>query len=161
MELNPDFLLIDAPYPLGEAAFLSLGVCQYFVIILTEDEFQPTVESAIDTLRLGKHYLKCVPLGFVLNRIKTASRFSEGFVKDIEDLLEIPCIAKIAEDPAVSKSYGGAKETQAFSAYDKFPTSAFHQSIDQTANYLLGDLPKPDKTDIVSFLQNIIKPIHS
>ena len=48
-DLDADFLFIDAPFPLGEAAFLSMGICEYFVVILTEDEFVLCVESAIDS----------------------------------------------------------------------------------------------------------------
>jgi septum site-determining protein MinD len=159
MDLDSDFMIIDAPFPLGEAAFLSLGVCQYFIVLLTEDEFTLCVEAAIDTLRLGKHYLKCVPLGFVLNRIKTPKRFSKEFVRDLEDLLEIPCIAKIEEDEGVSKSYGGAKEAQAFLAYDKAPDSDFRKSVDQIAALLVEELPKPEKKDAALFLKSVIKPI--
>ncbi len=159
MDLDFDYMIIDAPFPLGEAAFLSLGVCQYFLLILTEDEFTLCVEAAIDTLRLGKYYLKCIPLGFILNRIKTPKKFNEEFVKDLETLLDIPCIAKIDEDQAVSKSYGGAKETQAFIAYAKYADSSFHRSIDQIANYLNKELPKPEKKDPVSFLKSVTKPI--
>jgi septum site-determining protein MinD len=159
MDLDCDYILVDAPFPLGEAAFLSLGVCQYFIILLTEDEFTLCVEAAIDTLRLGKHYLKCKPLGFVLNRIKTPERFSEEFIGDIENLLEISCIAKINEDLGVSKSYGGAKEAKAFVAYSKSPRSDFHRSIDQIATLLTKKLPSPEKKDVVAFLRSITKPV--
>ncbi len=159
MDLDCDYLIIDAPFPLGEAAFLSLGICQYFILIITEDAFTLCVEAAIDTLRLGKYYLKCVPLGFVLNKIKTPERFNEEFIKDLENLLEVPCIASVREDINVSKSYGGAKETQAFMAYNKYPDSDFCKSIDQIATYLTKELPKPEKKDVVSFLKSVTKPI--
>jgi septum site-determining protein MinD len=159
MTLDCDFMLIDVPFPLGEAAFLSLGVCQYFAVIITEDEFALTVEAAIDTIRLGKHYLKCVPLGFVLNRVKTPQRFNQEFVKDLEDLLDIPCIAMINEDKGVSKSYGAAKETTAFLAYSKLPEGDFRKSIDQIATCFTGELPKPLKKDVASFLQSITKKV--
>jgi septum site-determining protein MinD len=96
--LRTDYVLIDVPFPLGKAALLSLGVCEYFIPILTEDEFVLCVESAIDTIRLGKYLLKCTPLGFILNRIKDPAKFGRDFVKDLEDLLEIPCITQIEED---------------------------------------------------------------
>lgn len=159
MDLDCDYMIIDAPYPLGEAAFLSLGICQYFILIITEDEFTLCVEAAIDTIRLGKYYLKCVPLGFVLNKIKTPEQFNEEFIKDLENLLEVPCIAKVDEDVTVSKSYGGTKETQAFIAYNKYSDSNFHKRIDQIAAFLSGDLPKPEKKDAVSFLKRVTKPI--
>lgn len=157
MSLKADFMFIDVPFPLGEAAFLSLGICEYSIIILTEDEFVLCVESAIDTIRLGRYFLKCVPLGFILNRIKTPEKFTQSFVKDLEDLLEIPCIAKIKEDPKVSKSYGGVGSHEAFLAYEKFRENEFKKSIDDVANLLLGELPEPEKEDVVGFIEEVIK----
>jgi len=157
MDLKADFMFIDVPFPLGEAAFLSLGVCEYSIIILTEDEFVLCVESAIDTIRLGRYFLKCVPLGFVLNRIKTPDKFTEDFVKDLEDLLEIPCITQIKEDPKVSKSYGGVESHKAFLAYEKFRENEFTKSIDEIASLLLGELPKPEKEDVAGFIEEVIK----
>jgi septum site-determining protein MinD len=157
MDLKADFMFIDVPFPLGEAAFLSLGVCEYSILVLTEDEFVLCVESAIDTIRLGRYFLKCVPLGFVLNRIKTPEKFTKDFIKDLEDLLEVPCIAKIKEDPKVSKSYGGVGSHKAFLAYQKFRENDFTESIDKVANMLLGKLPDPEKKDVVSFIDEIIK----
>ena len=157
MGLKADFMFVDVPFPLGEAAFLSLGVCEYSILVLTEDEFVLCVESAIDTIRLGRYFLKCVPLGFVLNRIKTPEKFTKDFVNDLEDLLEIPCIAQIKEDPKVSKSYGGVGSHKAFLAYQKFRENEFAKSMDEIANMLLGKLPDPEKKDVVSFIDEIIK----
>lgn len=155
--LKTDFMLVDVPFPLGEAAFLSLGICEYSIIILTEDEFVLCVESAIDTIRLGRYFLKCVPLGFILNRIKTPDKFNEDFVKDLENLLEIPCITKINEDAKVSKSYGGVGSQKALLAYDKFRGEEFTRGIDEVATLLLGELPKPEKKDVVGFIEDLIK----
>ncbi|NWF86454.1 MinD/ParA family protein [Candidatus Bathyarchaeota archaeon] len=155
--LEADFVFIDTPFPLGKAAFLSLGICEYFVPILTEDEFVLCVESAIDTIRLGKYYLKCIPIGFILNRIKTDEKFNQNFVKDLEDLLEIQCITKIEEDPKISKSYGGAGTEKAFLAYQRLRQSEFAKKMDEIANHLLRELPKPEKKDVAKFLQEIIK----
>lgn len=156
--LKADFLLIDVPFPLGKAAFLSMGICEYFIPILTEDEFVLCVESAIDTIRLGKYLLKCVPLGFVLNRIKNPKKFNEDFVRDLEDLLEIPCITRIREHSGVSKSYGGVGSQKAFLAYKKLGKNEFTKRIDDVANFLANELPKPEKKDSVELLQRILKP---
>lgn len=158
MDLEGDFLFIDVPFPLGEAAFLSLGVCQYFIIVLTEDEFVLCVESAIDTIRLAKYLLKCVPVGFILNRIKTPGKFSEEFVRDIEDLLEIPCLAKIRESSEVSKSYGGVRSERAFLAFEKYKGSEFVKEINKIVDKLLGDLPEPTKKDPVELIQTVVAP---
>jgi len=156
-DLKADFMFIDVPFPLGEAAFLSLGVCEYSVLVLTEDEFVLCVESAIDTIRLGRYFLKCVPLGFILNRIKTPEKFSKEFIKDLEDLLEVPCIAQIKEDPKVSKSYGGVGSHKAFLAYQKLRENEFTKSMDEIASTLLGKLPNPEKKDVVSFIEEVTK----
>jgi septum site-determining protein MinD len=155
--VEADFMLIDVPFPLGKAAFLSLGICKYFIPILTEDEFTLCVESTIDTIRLGKYYFKCVPLGFLLNRIKTLERFSDEFVHDLEDLLGIHCITKIREDSAVSSSYGGAGTTKAFLAYQRHLTGDFVSNINKIVALLLGDLPKPEKEDVPGFVKGLIK----
>ena len=157
LDLKADFMFIDVPFPLGEAAFLSLGVCKYSILVLTEDEFVLCVESAIDTIRLGRYFLRCVPLGFVLNRIKTPEKFTKDFIKDLEDLLEIPCIAQIKEDPKVSKSYGGVGSRKAFLAYQKFRENEFTKSMNEIANRLLGELPDPEKEDVASFIERIVK----
>ena len=157
MDLKADFMLIDVPFPLGEAAFLSLGVCEYSILVLTEDEFVLCVESAIDTIRLSRYFLKCVPLGFLLNRIKTPEKFTRSFIRDLENLLEIPCIARIKEDLKVSKSYGGVGTHKAFLAYHKFRENEFTKSIDKIANMLLGKLPDPEKKDVIGFIEGVIK----
>jgi len=156
--LKTDFMLIDVPFPLGKAAFLSLGFCEYFIPILTEDEFVLCVESAIDTIRLGKYFLKSTPLGFILNRIKTPKKFTEEFIKDLEDLLEIPCITKIKEDLKVSKSYGEVGSGKAFLAYNKLRKSEFAAKIDEIATWLLTKIPKVQKKDAIKLLQEITKP---
>lgn len=153
--LNADFLFVDTPFPLGKAAFLSLGICEYFVPILTEDEFVLCVESAIDTIRLGKYYFKCIPLGFILNRIKNLERFNESFIKDLEDLLEIRCLARIREDQKVSRSYGATSE-KAFLAYQRLGESEFARKMDEIATFLLGGLPKTEKRDPVGLLEELI-----
>jgi len=154
--LEADFLFIDTPFPLGKAALLSLGVSEYFVPILTEDEFVLCVESAIDTIRLGRYYLKCMPIGFILNRIKTASKFTKDFVEDLENLLEIPCIAKIQENQNLSKSYGGTTSLKAFLAYAQGQEPEFCKNMDDVATFLLGELPKTEKKDVVRFLRELV-----
>jgi septum site-determining protein MinD len=157
-EVSADFIFIDVPFPMGEAAFLSLGVCQYFVVILTEDEFVLCVESAIDTIRLGRYLLKCVPIGFVLNKIKTPEKFTDEFVKDLEDLLEISCISKILESPEISRSYGGVKSQGAFLAYQRLKGSEFARSIDKIADVLVSDLPPSEKKDSVKLILEVVGP---
>jgi len=154
--LKTDYMLIDVPFPLGKAAFLSLGVCDYFIPILTEDEIVLCVESTIDTVRLGKYFLKSTPLGFVLNRIKT-KKFTGEFVKDLENLLEIPCIAQVKEDAEVIKSYGGMGSKDAFLAYERFPKSEYAREIDRIADCLLDEKLEYGRKDAVTLLEEIAK----
>lgn len=155
--IQTDFMLIDVPFPLGKAAFLSLGTCDYFVPILTENEFILCVESTIDTIRIGKYFLKSIPLGFVLNRIKDTDKFNRQFIKDLEALLEIPCIAKIEEDTNVSKSYGEVGSEGAFLAYGKLSGSKFASEIDEIATWLLTNEYGTTEKDAVKLLESIIK----
>lgn len=155
--LTTDFLLIDVPFPLGTAAFLSLGICEYFIILLTEDEFVLCVESAIDTIRVGKYLLQCIPIGFVLNRIKTPERFNAEFIKDLEELLEIPCIAQIRNDPRVSKSYGAIKSHDAFLAYKEFQGSEFSKGVFAVASHILGKLPPSEKKDATDLIRKVVR----
>jgi septum site-determining protein MinD len=159
--VDADFMFVDVPFPLGKAAFLSLGVCEYFVMILTEDEFNLCVEAALDTNRLGRYFLKCVPLGFVLNRIKTPERFTAELIDDLEILLRVPCIGKIMEDQRVLKSYGGVKSQEAFLAYQEIQENGFKESIDKIAAKLIGELPEPEKKDIPNSLKEAMKPLRS
>jgi len=156
-EVNADFIFVDVPFPLGKAAFLSLGFCEYFVPILTEDEIVLCVESTIDTLRLGNYLLKSTPVGFILNRMKSA-KFTPEFVRDLEELLEIPCMAQIKEDPTVMKSYGEMGSKKGFLAYGKLPDSEFAKKIDSVATWLTSERLKPQRKDVVKLLQEIIRP---
>lgn len=159
-KLDCDYLFVDVPYPMAEAAFLSFGFCQYSIIILTEYEFTLSVESAIDTIRVGKHFLKCLPIGFVINKIEHMEKFNEEFIKDIEDLLEIPCIARIKYDPKVLESYEASKESKkAFIAYQKYPDSEFSYEVNKIAEKLMGTLPKPKKEDVKAFLTQRIHEV--
>ncbi|MGA2768864.1 MAG: MinD/ParA family protein [Candidatus Bathyarchaeia archaeon] len=155
--LETDFMLVDVPFPLGKAAFLSLGLCEYFVPILTEDEFVLCVESTIDTLRLGKYFLKSIPLGFILNRIKTPEKFTKGFVEDLENLLEVSCIAQITEDPEVAQSYGGVGSKKPFLAYSRPSENEFTKEIDKIAAWLLNKTKNEEK-DVIKLLQEVINP---
>jgi septum site-determining protein MinD len=156
--LETDFMLVDVPFPLGKAALLSLGFCEYFIPILTEDEIVLCVESTIDTIRLGKFLLRSTPLGFILNRIKTPKKFNEGFVKDLENLLEIPCIAQVRDDLRVSKSYGEVGSKDAFLAYDRLHGTEFEESIDKIATWLIRGEYQRGQKDPIRLLQEIIRP---
>lgn len=159
ISLTTDFMLVDVPFPLGKAAFLSLGICDHFIPILTEHEFVLCVESAIDTIRLGRYFLKSTPIGFVFNRIKSADKFTKEFIEDVENLLEIPCITKIREDSRVLKSYGIVGSKEAFVAYNRLRESEFAKKIDEIATWLISKKLEPEKKDVIELLQEAIRPL--
>ena len=68
-ELECDVLLIDTPFPMSESAFLALGISNYLIMILSEDEFSLCVEGGIDLANLARHVFDCKPAGFIVNRI--------------------------------------------------------------------------------------------
>lgn len=161
-QLDCDFLFVDAPYPSGEAAMLTLGTCQYFVPIITEDDFAPSLNGAIDTIDIGLEYLHCVPVGYIFNRIKNIDKLTKEFVDSISSILELQCIALIKEDENVTKSYGRLKPSAAIVAYDRFPNSEFAKNIRRVAEFLEGSLPLPKKltkSDVLSLLQEKIEVI--
>jgi septum site-determining protein MinD len=155
-ELDADYLLIDVPSPLGEAAFLSLGFCQYFLVLLSEEDIWLSVEAAIDTVHLGKSHLNCLPLGFIINKVAEKTRINEDFVKKIEQILSLPCIAKIAYSKIVAESFGLGSQ-KPFLAYEKFSEGDFCENMENISRILLGDLPKPIKKDPVLFLEKLTK----
>jgi len=141
---------------------LSLGIWQYFIPIITEDVFVPCLTGAIDTIDIGLEYLKCVPIGYILNRIKNVERFNSAFIQKINDVLELDCIALLLEDENVAKSYGATEPSEAFIAYQKFPASQFSQKINNIAKVLVGGLPKPKKakwSDVLKLLKEKIEVI--
>jgi MinD-like ATPase involved in chromosome partitioning or flagellar assembly len=93
----------------------------------------------------------------VFNRIKTPSKFTKEFIQDLAELLEISCIARIQEDPQVSKSYGEAGSQKAFLAYHKLSETPFAKAIDEIATFLIGKLPPPEKKDAVGLLKQVAK----
>jgi MinD-like ATPase involved in chromosome partitioning or flagellar assembly len=155
-ELDCDFLFIDIPFPMGESAFLALGLSNYLVMILSEDEFSLCVESGIDLARLARHVFECKPAGFIINRV-TTGKVSDNLVSLVERAFEAPCIVKIKEDPVVRKSYGGPNKKDAYIFFKLYPNSEFSDSIRRIANFI-SDLPD-GKSKPIEVLENIIKQI--
>jgi septum site-determining protein MinD len=153
-----DYLFVDVPFPLGEAALLSMGFSQYVIPIIIEESFAPGMRAVIESVYMGKHALKCTPLGYIINRIKTPTRFNDEFVRDLSELFGIECIAKIMEEPYVSLSYGGAKTTEAYVAYLERPNTDFANSIDKIANAIVN-APPSEKTDPVAFLKSKLEVV--
>lgn len=65
-------------------------------------------------------------------------------------------MTQIEEELSISKSYGGAGSEKAFLAYNRFRESRFTRSIDKIADFLLEELPTPEKEDIGEFVKEIV-----
>lgn len=155
-ELKCDFLFIDIPFPMGDSAFLALGLSNYLMMILSEDEFSLCVESGIDLARLARHVFDCRPAGFIINRI-TTDKISDKLVSLVEKAFEAPCIAKIREDPVVRKSYGGANRKDAYIFLELYPESEFSAGIRQIAKVMM-ELPDGNRKPL-GILENVLKQI--
>lgn len=155
-ELKCDFLFIDIPFPMGDSAFLALGLSNYLMMILSEDEFSLCVESGIDLARLAKHVFDCKPAGFIINRI-TTDKISDKLVSLVEKAFEAPCVAKLKEDPLVRKSYGGANKREAYLFLELYPDSEFAAGIKQVAKVMM-ELPDGTRKPL-GILENVLKQI--
>jgi len=155
-ELDCDILIVDMAFPMGEAAFVALGICHYLFMILTEDEFSLCVESGIDLVRLARHVFDCKPAGFVMNRI-TGEKVTDKLVGLVEKAFEAPCVVKIKEDPMVRKSYGGPNKREAYLFYERNPDGEFSNSIRTIAKFI-EDLPDGKKKPL-AVLDNIMKQV--
>jgi septum site-determining protein MinD len=155
-ELRCDFLFIDIPFPMGESAFLALGLSHYLIMILSEDELSLCVESGIDLARLSRHVFDCKPAGFIINRI-TTNKIADQLVSLVERAFEAPCITRIKEDPIVRKSYGGSNKMDAYLFFKLYPDTEFAGAIRQIANFIVG-LPEGTRKSH-GVLENVIKQI--
>lgn len=154
--LDYDYLFVDTPFPMGDSAFLALGLCHYLFMILSEDEFSLCVESGIDLVRLANHMFNCKTAGFVVNRI-TADKITEKLVSLVEKAFEAPCIARIKEDALVRKSYGGPHKKDAYLFYKRYPGSDFAKSVDLIATFI-ANLPEGKKKPL-EVLENVMKQV--
>jgi septum site-determining protein MinD len=91
-ELECDVLFVDTPFPMSESAFLALGICNYLIMILSEDEFSLCVEGGIDLSNLARHVFDCRPAGFIVNRI-TGDKITDKLISIVERAFEAPCLA--------------------------------------------------------------------
>lgn len=155
-ELECDVLLIDTPFPMSESAFLALGISNYLIMILSEDEFSLCVEGGIDLANLARHVFDCKPAGFIVNRI-TGDKVTEKLVSLVERAFEAPCIAKIKEDPVVRKSYGGPHKKDAYLFYQRYPDSDFSSNVQLIAEFI-ADIPEGKKKSI-EVLENVMKQV--
>jgi len=99
LESNTEIILLDAPAGLGKETLKSIEVAHDILIITNPDI--PSVTEALKVKELATSLGKNV-LGVVVNRIRREKvELSE---EEISDILELPIIGKIPEDPFVHHS---------------------------------------------------------
>lgn len=155
-ELDCDILFVDTPFPMGESAFLALGLCHYLVMVLSEDEFSLCVESGIDLARLARYVFNCKPAGFIVNRI-TGDKITDKLVGLVEKALEAPCVARINEDPLVRKSYGGPHKKEAYLFHQKYPDSEFSKQMETIVKFI-ERLPEGERKPVEA-LEKMLKQV--
>lgn len=94
-----DVILIDAPAGLGKDALAAISSAQEMILVTTPEI--PALSDALKT-KLVASKLGVNVLGVVVNRDKNDRTFLA--TKEIEIILRIPVLAKIPDDPEVSRS---------------------------------------------------------
>ncbi|WP_456418608.1 ParA family protein [Methanocaldococcus infernus] len=126
-ELDYDYVFIDSPATTsGVETYLALGVAHYFIMVLDYLALGPSLQGAINTLVIGKNYLECEPIGFVINNCYS---ISETVVNDIQKILGLPNLAIIKRNPIVEQTYSSK-----ILAYYK--DEEFKREIDKIVNVL-------------------------
>ncbi|AEF96702.1 MinD/ParA family ATP-binding protein [Methanotorris igneus] len=143
-----DYVFIDAPTTTtGIETYLSLGFSEYFVLVLDFISFGPSLQGAINTAVIGRNYLECKPVGFILN--KSDALVPESVINDVEKLLGMKCIANIPKNALLEQSYN-RKEI----LYVKNTDANFNKLIDNIVEELEA-LPEYEKTSIPELLKRI------
>ncbi len=132
-----DIILIDAPAGLEKNALTAIEVAEEMILVINPEV--PSITNALKT-RIMAEKLGVNVLGVVVNREKNDKTFLT--TNEIEIILKIPVLAKIPEDPEVSRS----------AAYSELlilrnPLSGFCNSIIQLAAYLIKEGYHPFSID--------------
>jgi len=167
LELNPfkfaeklssvdcDFLFIDVPYAtVGRAALLSLGFCQYYILGPLDQTQGMTlcIEEGLNTIDLAA-LLKTVPLGFVINKVKEPDKLTNEYLKDLEQLFQMKCLAVIHYIQKMEEAF----EKSPFLPLEKNPESEFTRKTESIADFLQRGMPRTLKTDAAEFLHTFIR----
>ncbi|MBU5688268.1 MAG: cell division ATPase MinD [Candidatus Aenigmatarchaeota archaeon] len=128
-----DYILIDSAAGLGREALSALSAADEVLLVTN-----PTLTAVTDALKILKiaqnTHIKII--GTVVNRVKNTDYELSG--KEIEEILGMPIIARIPEDPSVERSLKQKKLLYEFSPYS--PAAI---EIKKLAAYLTGKKYEP------------------
>jgi len=144
-----DMLLIDAPAGLEEDALTAIDVADELILVTTPEI--PSISDALKTRIVANRFGVDI-LGVVINRDRSDKTLLTP--KEIEIILKTPIIAKIPEDPDISRS--AAYSIPYVLKNIKSPT---YNSIMQLAADIIGKNYIPVTTDKKGFISKLIEGI--
>jgi septum site-determining protein MinD len=144
-----DIILIDAPAGLEKDALAAIDVAQELILVTTPEV--PSISDALKTRIVASRFGVNV-LGVVVNRVKNDKALLT--TKEIEVILKVPVLAKIPEDPEVSRSAAYSKPFVLKNL--KSPT---YNSIMQLAADIVGETYIPFAIDKKGFISKLIDGI--
>lgn len=145
-----DYIIMDSSAGLGREAISAISASDEVVIVTNPD--LPSVTDALKMLKLAQESNIKV-LGTVVNRIKEGEH--ELSIENIKELLGIPILAEIPEDPNVSKSISVKKPLIEYS-----PNSPAAVEIKKLAAVLTGkkhEQPKVRRSLIQRFVDWLVR----
>lgn len=133
-----DYILLDSAAGIGREALSALAATDE-VLIITNPSY-PAVTDALKILKIAEN-TNIKPIGIVVNRIK--NKDYEISATQIEEMLGIPVVAKIPEDPNVEMAIQQKKLL-----YELFPYSPAAIEIKKLAAYLTGRSYQPPQLNV-------------
>lgn len=124
-----EIILLDAPAGLGRESLKSIEVSDDILIVTNPDV--PSVTEALKVKELSEGLNKNI-LGVVVNRVK--GERSELSEKEIRNMLELPILSKIPEDPTVPISIGNKTPAVYFN-----PVSPSSKAFKKLGGDLIGE----------------------
>ncbi len=107
-----DYVIMDCAAGLGREAISALAASDEVIIVTNPD--LPSVTDALKMLNIAKETNVKI-IGTVINRIK--GNLSELTKDEIENMLRVPVIAEIPEDPNIALSIAAKRPLIEFSPY--------------------------------------------
>jgi len=133
-----DYVLLDSAAGIGREAISALSASDE-VIVVTNPTF-PAVTDALKILKIAQSTNMKVT-GVILNRIKNKEYELTG--EQIEEILNVPIIAKIPEDPKIEEAIQQKKVI-----YEYSPNSPAAIEIKKLAAYLTGRNYQPPQMNV-------------
>ncbi len=141
-----DIILIDAPAGLEKDALAAIDVAQEMILVTTPEI--PSISDALKT-RIVANSLGVNIMGVIVNRERNDNALLT--TREIEIILKAPVLAKIPEDPEVSRSAAYSKPFVL-----KNPESQTYNQIMQLAADIVGINYIPTIKDKKGFISKLI-----